>query len=109
MISESSTLSIRSKLEIFGNRLSIGVDHYLIASCFAYIESFLDQAVTSDGSSGICFKQDLPLGDLALRVSEIIESISIGALHPLLAICRLSRMLRSSPARENAFLPEFEG
>ena len=56
------------------NRLSIGVDHYLIASCFAYIESFLDQAVTSDGSSGMCFKQDFPLGDLALRVSELIEA-----------------------------------
>ena len=56
------------------NRLSIGVDHYLLASCFAYIESFLDQAVTSDGSSGMCFKQDLPLGDLALRVSELIEA-----------------------------------
>ena len=60
------------KLE--GNRSSIGVDHYLIASCFAYIESFLDQAVTSNGSTGICFKQDLPLGDLALRVSEITEA-----------------------------------
>jgi len=60
------------KLE--ANRVSIGVDHYLIASCFAYIESFLDQAVTSDGSTGVCFKQDLPLGDLALRVSELIEA-----------------------------------
>ena len=57
-----------------GNRTSIGIDHYLIASCFAYIESFLDQAVTSNGSTGICFKQDLPLGDLALRVSEITEA-----------------------------------
>ena len=55
-------------------RVSIGVDHYLIASCFAYIESFLDQAVTSNGSNGVCFKQDLPLGDLALRVSELTEA-----------------------------------
>ena len=56
------------------NRVSIGVDHYLIASCFAYIESFLDQAVTSNGSNGVCFKQDLLLGDLALRVSELTEA-----------------------------------
>lgn len=56
------------------NRVSIGVDHYLIASCFAYIESFLDQAVTSNGSNGVCFKQDLRLGDLALRVSELTEA-----------------------------------
>ena len=60
------------KLE--ANRVSIGVDHYLIASCFAYIESFLDQAGTSNGSNGVCFKQDLPLGDLALRVSELTEA-----------------------------------
>ena len=60
------------KLE--ANRVSIGVDHYLIASCFAYIESFLDQVVTSDGPTGVCFTQDLPIGDLALRVSELIEA-----------------------------------
>ena len=55
-------------------RVSIGVDHYLIASCFAYIESFLDQSVTGNGSNRMCFKQDLPLGDLALRVSELSEA-----------------------------------
>jgi hypothetical protein len=60
------------KLE--AKRVSIGVDHYLIASCFAYIESFLDQAVTNSGSTGVCLKQDVPLGDLALRVSELTEA-----------------------------------
>ena len=60
------------KLE--ASRVSIGVDHYLIASCFAYIESFLDQAVTSAGSTGVCFKQDVPLGQLALLVSELTEA-----------------------------------
>lgn len=60
------------KLE--ANRVSIGVDHYLIASCFAYIESFLDQAVTGNDSNDVCFKQDLPLGDLALRVSELAKA-----------------------------------
>ena len=60
------------KLE--ANRVSIGVDHYLIASCFAYIESFLDQAVVSKSANDMCFQQDLPLGDLALRVSALTEA-----------------------------------
>ena len=88
------------KLE--ANRVSIGVDHYLIASCFAYIESFLDQAVTSDGPTGVCFTatQDLPIGDLALRVSELIEADrgASSAARAAIAKCQRS-LLRSSRAR----------
>ena len=44
--------------------LPIGVDQYLIASCFAYMEGFLDQALLNDQDAPFCLPEELGLGDL---------------------------------------------
>ena len=45
--------------------LPVGVDQYLIASCFAYIEAFLDLAVTAPETLTRCVPPELELGVLA--------------------------------------------
>jgi len=51
--------------------LPVGVDQYLIASCFAYIEGFLDQALLKDQEAPFCLPEEFGLGDLALIVTGI--------------------------------------
>jgi hypothetical protein len=51
--------------------LPVGVDQYLIASCFAYMEGFLDQVSLNDQEAPFCLPEELGLGDLALIVTGI--------------------------------------
>ena len=51
--------------------LPVGVDQYLIASCFAYMEGLLDQVSLNDQESPFCLPEELGLGDLALIVTGI--------------------------------------
>ena len=59
-----------AKLEKSG--LPVGVDQYLMASCFAYIEAFLDLALTKPGGAP-CMPPHLELGTLAKRVANITD------------------------------------
>jgi hypothetical protein len=53
--------------------LPVGVDQYLIASCFAYIEAFLDLAVTGPEALKRCVPPELELGILATQVAGITD------------------------------------
>ena len=69
--------------------LPVGVDQYLIASCFAYIEAFLDLAVVGGNGQSMCIPNDLELGELAMMVSEINDA----ELHPSSAALALEAVL----------------
>jgi len=53
--------------------LPVGVDQYLIASCFAYIEAFLDLAVTGPKARKQCMPPELELGVLATQIADITD------------------------------------